>query len=275
MYTNKSTVSTFPRKKRLIAEKRSSVKSCCATLDSVDTWRQRLRFLNLLRHLYVWSELFDGCAYIMYLILRYHDDHVASNNAALSNLRRNNRHPSFAFPRTKLVLRRYEMFKPYLVYRLLPSSLSHSQWTLDMRLSEPQRQQWLPIGREWMWRRRKTNYCKCTHCMLCLIIMCNVAALTFYATIYEDICCICNKSREKHVLGTASTAGSLCFIWSLSVGTSRPGQVRGHNLQSLWFEQNNNLTRFVLYASVVLVHQSCSSFIVLVRCFIVIMFHLS
>lgn len=65
----------------------------------------------------------------MYLNLRYHDDHVASNNAALSSLRRNNRHPSFAFPRTKLVLRRYEMFKPYLVHSLLPSLLSHSQWT--------------------------------------------------------------------------------------------------------------------------------------------------
>lgn len=160
--------------------------------------------------------------------LRYHDDHVASNNAALSNLRRNNRHPSFAFPRTKLVLRRYEMFKPYLVYRLLPSFLSHSQWTpafgwQDTRLSEPRWQHWLPIRWEWMWRWRKTNYCKCTHCMLCLIIMCNVAALTFYATIYEDICCICNKSREKHVLGTASTAGSLCLfdLWVLM--TARPG----------------------------------------------------
>lgn len=52
--------------------------------------------------------------------------------------------------------------------------------------------------------------CKCTHRTFCLIIMCNVAALTFYATIYEDICCICNKSREKDVLGTAGTAGSLC-----------------------------------------------------------------
>ena len=68
--------------------------------------------------------------------------------------------------------------------------------------------------------------------MLCLIIMCNVAALTFYATIYEDICCICNKSREKHVLGTASTAGSLC-LFDLSVKTSRPGHVRGHDLQSV------------------------------------------
>lgn len=58
--------------------------------------------------------------------------------------------------------------------------------------------------------------------MLCLIIMCNVAALTFYATIYEDICCICNKSREKHVLGTASTAGSLCLF---DLGVLRhPGQ---------------------------------------------------
>lgn len=79
--------------------------------------------------------------------------------------------------------------------------------------------QWRRIRREWMWRQRKRNYCKCTHCMLCLIIMCNVAALTFYATIYEDICCICNKSREKHVLGTASTAGSLCLF---CVTTSRP-----------------------------------------------------
>lgn len=74
-----------------------------------------------------------------------------------------------------------------------------------------------------VWRQRKTNYCKCTHCMLCLIIMCNVAALTFYATIYEDICCICNKSSEKHVLGTASTAGSLCSF-DTSVRTSRPGR---------------------------------------------------
>lgn len=72
--------------------------------------------------------------------------------------------------------------------------------------------------------RGRQNYCKCTHCMLCLIIMCNVAALTFYATIYEDICCICNKSREKHVLGTASTAGSLCLfdLWVLGL----PGQAR-------------------------------------------------
>lgn len=71
--------------------------------------------------------------------------------------------------------------------------------------------------------------------MLCLIIMCNVAALTFYATIYEDICCICNKSREKHVLGTASTAGSLCLFdfWVLWL----PAHVRGHNLQSPQFNQ--------------------------------------
>ena len=72
--------------------------------------------------------------------------------------------------------------------------------------------------------------------MLCLIIMCNVAALTFYATIYEDICCICNKSREKHVLGTASTAGSLClFDLFLSVLTSRPAlQVTIYNHQILF-----------------------------------------
>lgn len=110
--------------------------------------------------------------------------------------------------------------------------------------------------------------------MLCLIIMCNVAALTFYATIYEDICCICNKSSEKHVLGTASTAGSLCSF-DMSVRTSRPGlaQVTIYNHNGLI---KNNLTLFVLYASVVLVHQSCSSFIVLnKKCFIVILFHLN
>ncbi len=213
--------------------------------------------------------------------LRNHDDHVASNNAALFSQRRNNRHPSFAFPRTKLVLRRYEKFKPYLVYRLLPCFRSHSPWTPALGRQDsvgppqPRRQRWLPIRWEWMSRQRKTNYCKCTHCMLCLIIMCNVAALTFYATIYEDICCICNKSREKHVLGTASTAGSLCLFDFRVFGL--PGQagleVTIYNHHSLI---KNNLTRFVLYASVVLVHQSCSSFIVLnKKCFHVMMFHLS
>lgn len=135
------------------------------------------------------------------------------------------------------------MFKPYLVYRRLPSSPSHSQRTpalgrQDDGLSEPFGGSG---GCRWdgseCERQRKTNYCKCTHCMLCLIIMCNVAALTFYATIYEDICCICNKSREKHVLGTASTAGSLCLFDLLSVTTPRPARITGHDLQSLCFDQ--------------------------------------
>lgn len=34
--------------------------------------------------------------------------------------------------------------------------------------------------------------------------MCNVVALTFYATIYEDLCCTCNKYIEKHILRTVS-----------------------------------------------------------------------
>lgn len=121
-----------------------------------------------------------------------------------------------------------------------------------------------------MWSQRKTNYCKCTHCMLCLIIMCNVAALTFYATIYEDICCICNKSREKHVLGTASTAGSLCLFDLVSVLTSRPTlEVTVYNHYGMI---KSYLTLFVQYAYVVLVHQSYFSFIVLNKnkCFIVI-----
>lgn len=59
---------------------------------------------------------------------------------------------------------------------------------------------------------------------MCVLFMCNVAALTFYATIYEDIRCICNKFREKHVPGTASAAGNLCV--------SEQGALRGHDLQS-------------------------------------------
>lgn len=43
------------------------------------------------------------------------------------------------------------------------------------------------------------------HSLYVMFIMCNVAALTFYATIYEDIC-ICNKSIEKHVLGVSAQA---------------------------------------------------------------------
>lgn len=115
-----------------------------------------------------------------------------------------------------------------------------------------------------MWRQRKTNYCKCTHCMLCLIIMCNVAALTFYATIYEDICCICNKCREKHVLGTASTAGSLCLfdLWVLWLPGQAVLEVTIYN-HGLIKKKKKKLTLSVLYASVVLVHQSRSSFIVL------------
>lgn len=59
------------------------------------------------------------------------------------------------------------------------------------------------------------------HSPYVLFIMCNVAALTFYATIYEDICHMCNNCREKHVPGTASTAGSLC-LWAQGELRSRP-----------------------------------------------------
>ena len=142
----------------------------------------------------------------------------------------------FVFPRTKLVLRRYEMFKPYLVYiDFCLLSPSHSRRCARFRTAgtrDCRRRRCLPVRWEWMWRQRKTNYCKCTHCMLCLIIMCNVAALTFYATIYEDICCICNKSREKHVRGTASSAGS-CVYLILSIRTSRP-ILRSHDLHGTY-----------------------------------------
>lgn len=92
-----------------------------------------LCYFELCRHVETVTELLDFETFIHAIRafwwlrlhnvpnLRYHDDHVVSNNAALSDLRRNNRHPSLAFPRTKLVLRRYDMFKPYLVYRLAAS----------------------------------------------------------------------------------------------------------------------------------------------------------
>lgn len=95
-----------------------------ALLDFIETFIRPIRSFWLLR--------LHNVPY-----LRYHDDHVASNDAALSNPRRNNRHSLFAFPRTKCVLRRYEMFKPYLVYRLeLPSFPSHSQWSPAFRTQE-------------------------------------------------------------------------------------------------------------------------------------------
>lgn len=62
----------------------------------------------------------------------------------------------------------------------------------------------------------------------------------------------------------------------LSVWTSRPGPAEESQSAVVKFDQKDSLLHFVLYASVVLVHQSCSSFIVLNKknkTFIV--FHLS
>lgn len=67
------------------------------------------------------------------------------------------------------------------------------------------------------------------HSLYVMFIVCNVAALTFYATIYEDICCICNKYIEKHALGTASTAGSLCSFIEFM-----PGLMLAHYLKHLY-----------------------------------------
>lgn len=125
MYTNKSTVSAFPRiiVEMLMSWKLLCFSGLCRHLETVtEVLHFTETFIRLIRAFW-WLRLYNVPN------LRYHDDHFASNNAALSSLRRNNRHPSFAFPRTKLVLRRYEKFKPYLVYRLLPCFLSHSQWT--------------------------------------------------------------------------------------------------------------------------------------------------
>lgn len=143
------------------------------------------------------------------LKLRYHDDHVANNNAALSNLRRNH---CLLFLEQTCVAQRCSGLTMYIDL-CLRSPYTHSGLLLvDSRTTD-----WQSLSGSSDCQsdasecggKGKQNYCKCTHCMLCLIIMCNVAALTFYATIYEDNGCICNKCREKHVLGTASTAGSL------------------------------------------------------------------
>lgn len=41
-------------------------------------------------------------------------------------------------------------------------------------------------------------------------IMCNVVALTFYATIYEDLCCTCNKYIEKAHTSYSELYGFVC-----------------------------------------------------------------
>ena len=68
--------------------------------------------------------------------------------------------------------------------------------------------------------------------MFLILIMCNVAALTFYATIYEDICCICNKYREKHVLGTARSAGRGVYLTLDLIGVLLTSQVNVWALKS-------------------------------------------
>lgn len=46
--------------------------------------------------------------------------------------------------------------------------------------------------------------------------MCNVVALTFYATIYEDLCCNCNKYIEKK--HTHCMASFLTFVFGIARG---------------------------------------------------------
>lgn len=41
-------------------------------------------------------------------------------------------------------------------------------------------------------------------------IMCNVVALTFYATIYGDLCCTCNKYIEKAHASYSELYGCVC-----------------------------------------------------------------
>lgn len=86
--------------------------------------------------------------------------------------------------------------------------------------------------------------------VLFLILMCNVAALTFYATIYEDICCICNKYKEKHVLGTARSAGSGVSLTFDLTGVLLTSQVKvwgGKSTWHLWIDMNLILWLFFLF----------------------------
>lgn len=48
--------------------------------------------------------------------------------------------------------------------------------------------------------------------MVLFHIMCNVVALTFYATIYEDLCCTCNKYIEKAHASYSERYGSVCVL---------------------------------------------------------------
>lgn len=77
---------------------------------------------------------------------------------------------------------------------------------------------------------------------------------------------VINLEKKGMYLVLQSTARSLCLFDILSVGRFFLFFLlylpRHHSLQSSGFIRSN-LTLFVLYASVVLVHQSCYSFIVL------------
>jgi hypothetical protein len=56
-------------------------------------------------------------------------------------------------------------------------------------------------------------------------IMCNVVALTFYATIYEDLCCTCNKYIEKAHTSYSELYGFVCVLGGR--GTSPVPSVQG------------------------------------------------
>lgn len=55
-------------------------------------------------------------------------------------------------------------------------------------------------------------------------IMCNVVALTFSATIYEDFCCTCNKYIEK----AHSSQVSFMVPWGVGWVVAPVPSVRGH-----------------------------------------------
>lgn len=131
---------------------------------------------------------------------------------------------------------RGEMFRPYLVQRCVPSSL----W-------QQRRPAWrtpgLPTGLPAKSQRAAHNT-TVNALIVCSVqmIMCNVAALTFYATIYEDTCHVCNKSRKKKTACTwyCKALRVVCLFDCWEFFFFR------HSLQSSGFIRSN-LTRFFLY----------------------------
>lgn len=88
-------------------------------------------------------------------------------------------------------------FKPYFVYRPPPSQRAPAGGQ-SLRLAANR----MSVETEEMLLEM--------HSMYVMFIMCNVAALTFYATIYEDICRICNVEKSMYLVLRALLVVCVC-----------------------------------------------------------------